>query len=107
MRLKRTPVGHSPSCLSKLIQIAVARPTRFDREFAVPAGMERMRARTALSNNSARVADDSKKEAATEKKESDDKEKTDEKAESRSEEASRQPSEEARRQQEDSNDKAQ
>ena len=61
-----------------------------DREFAVPAGMERMRARTALSNNSARVADDSKKEAATEKKESDDKEKTDEKAESRSEEASRQ-----------------
>ena len=78
-----------------------------DREFAVPAGMERMRARTALSNNSARVADDSKKEAATEKKESDDKEKTDEKAESRSEEASRQPSEEARRQQEDSNNKAQ
>lgn len=31
-----------------------------DREFAVPAGMERVRARAALSNNSARVADDAK-----------------------------------------------
>ena len=78
-----------------------------DREFAVPAGMERVRARAALSNNSARVADDAKKSSDTEKKDSDDKEKTDEKAESRSEETSRQPSEEARRQQEDSNNKAQ
>lgn len=32
-----------------------------DREFSVPAGMERIRARAALSNNSARVADDAKK----------------------------------------------
>lgn len=78
-----------------------------DREFSVPAGMERIRARAALSNNSARVADDAKKASDTEKKDSDDKEKTDEKAESRSEETSRQPSEEARRQQEDSNNKAQ
>ena len=50
-----------------------------DREFSVPAGMERIRARAALSNNSARVADDAKKASDTEKKDSDDKEKTDEK----------------------------